>query len=135
MRILLIVMLVSMLFGALTYKEVSKVAFAQSTAPLSITVVGVHTSCTVAASTTTFCFASDGLWQSLSGAAYVQLGAAISGVSSITVCNAAGANCGTAATGAISLNIPTKAITTVTPTGSASAPIVTVTATSTTTLQ
>ena len=46
-----------------------------TTTPLAITVAGVHTSCLPAATgTTTFCFASDGLWQSLNGAAYTQLG-------------------------------------------------------------
>ena len=88
---------------------------AQSTNPLNITVTGPHTSCMAAASgVTTYCFATDGLYESLNGAAYVQLGVAAAGVNSITVCNAAGASCGTAQTGAVSLNIPTKAVTTAT---------------------
>lgn len=33
-----------------------------------------HTSCTTTASTTTFCFASDGVWQSLQGATFTQVG-------------------------------------------------------------
>lgn len=32
-----------------------------------------HTNCTVNAGQTRFCFASDGLWQSINGAAYVQV--------------------------------------------------------------
>lgn len=35
--------------------------------------VATHTNCTTATGATRFCFASDGLWQSLNGAAYVQV--------------------------------------------------------------
>ena len=67
-----------------------------------------HTLCTVTAATTKYCFAGDGLWLSLNGAAYVQVGAATAGVSSISV------NGGSAQTGAVLLIIPTKATTTAT---------------------
>lgn len=79
-----------------------------------------HTSCTVVPSNTEVCFAADGIWVSLSGAAYVpvQTGTAVAGVTSITVCNVAGASCGASQTGAITLNIPKTAV--------ASAPSVTI---------
>ena len=56
---------------------------AQSGNPLQMQVSGVHTACTVTAATTSFCFATDGLWQSLNGAAYTQLGGTAS--ASLTV--------------------------------------------------
>ena len=44
---------------------------------------GLHTACTVTATTTTYCFASDGLWVSTNGGAYSQIGVvAVTGVSS-----------------------------------------------------
>jgi hypothetical protein len=78
-----------------------------------------HTSCTIVASTTEFCFANDGLWVSINGASYTQVAA--SGVASVSVCNAAGASCSAALTGAVSVNIPT------TVTLTATAPAATVT--------
>ena len=42
-----------------------------------------HTACPVLVGQTNFCFASDGLWQSLNGAAYSQLGSGTSGVISV----------------------------------------------------
>lgn len=42
-----------------------------------------HTSCNVTPAATSYCFASDGLWQSLNGAAYTQLGVAVGGVTSV----------------------------------------------------
>jgi hypothetical protein len=48
---------------------------AQSINPWQVSVVGAHTLRTVTVATTQYCFASDGLWMSLNGAAYVQLGA------------------------------------------------------------
>lgn len=83
---------------------------AQSSA-LQIQAAATHTSCTVATGITQFCFASDGLWQSISGGAYTQLGTP-GGVTSISV------NGGTAQTGAVALTIPSKATTTVTSTAS-----------------
>lgn len=44
-----------------------------SNAPFQFQTPGVHTSCTVVPSQTEFCFAGDGLWQSLNGGAYVQI--------------------------------------------------------------
>lgn len=84
------------------------VSHAQTTNPFQMSVgPGLHTACTVTASTTTYCFANDGLWVSLGGAAYTQVGVvAVTGVSSVAVCNAAGASCGPLQTGAVSLNIP-----------------------------
>lgn len=35
---------------------------------------GTHLNCTLVASETTYCFASDGVWQSLAGGAYTPLG-------------------------------------------------------------
>src|SRR5579863_126235 len=56
---------------------------AQSTSPWQVSVsAATHTSCTVTAGLTQFCFASDGLWQSLSGAAYTQIGGGAAGVTS-----------------------------------------------------
>lgn len=47
---------------------------AQTTAPWQVGVSSAtHTSCTVVTGTTQYCFASDGLWVSLNGAAYVQV--------------------------------------------------------------
>ena len=43
-------------------------------APWQVAVSGFHTACTTTASTTQFCFAADGLWQSINGSAYVQIG-------------------------------------------------------------
>jgi len=42
--------------------------------PITIQSSIAHTSCSITTGVTSFCFASDGLWQSLNGAAYVQLG-------------------------------------------------------------
>lgn len=53
-------------------------------------------------------------WFIWSGTAWVQIGtpAAASGVVSLTVCNAAGAGCGSAQTGAVKVNVPNAASTT-----------------------
>jgi hypothetical protein len=104
--------MVGVLLGLLLAFMLNRGVQAQATSgPLQIQAVSVaHTSCTITASVTTYCFASDGLWQSLSGAAFVQLGVASApGVTSVTVCNAAGASCGSAQIGAVSLNIPKTA--------------------------
>jgi hypothetical protein len=53
--------------------------------PASFTVSGSHTACTpIVTGVTTFCLAADGVWQSINGAAYVQLApvGAASGVTS-----------------------------------------------------
>jgi hypothetical protein len=89
---------------------------AQTSNPWQATVSGAHTLCAPVSplGQGTYCFASDGLWVSQNGAAYVQLGAAATaGVSSIAVCNAAGLVCGTPQTGAVSLSIPKTATVTV----------------------
>jgi hypothetical protein len=44
--------------------------------PLQMGVVGSHSLCVVQTAATNYCFAADGLWISINGAAYVQLGAA-----------------------------------------------------------
>jgi hypothetical protein len=55
------------------------------------------------------CSCSDGIW-AWSNTVWVRLDTppAASGVTSIAVCNAAGASCGPAQAGAVSLSIPTK---------------------------
>lgn len=57
-------------------------ATAQTATALTFTAQLPHTSCLpVTSGKTQFCFATDGLWQSINGAAYVQLGAsAVAGV-------------------------------------------------------
>ena len=60
---------------------------AQTSIPWQATVTGLHATCTVSPVTvpasTTYCFASDGLWQSVNGAAYTQVGiTAVTGVTS-----------------------------------------------------
>lgn len=97
-------------FFAFAFFRLGKVQ-AQSNA-LQIQAAATHTSCTVSTGITQFCFASDGLWQSLNGGAYTQLGVITGGVTSISV------NGGTAQTGAVSITIPSKATTTVTSTAS-----------------
>lgn len=80
---------------------------AQTTAPWQVGVgPATHTSCTVLAGTTQYCFASDGLWVSLNGAAYVQMQTSLvaNGVTSISI------NGQTPVTGAVTLTIPTKAL-------------------------
>ena len=47
--------------------------------PFQMTVSGPHTACTVTAGQTNFCFATDGFWQSINGAAYTQLGVGATG--------------------------------------------------------
>lgn len=47
---------------------------AQTPGPWQVGVTGLHTACTTTAGATSYCFASDGLWVSLNGAAYVQVG-------------------------------------------------------------
>jgi hypothetical protein len=47
---------------------------AQTTIPFQMAVgTGLHTACTVTTGTTQYCFAADGLWVSLNGAAYAQI--------------------------------------------------------------
>lgn len=69
-----------------------------------------HTACTVTTGLTQMCLASDGMWISVNGTAYVQVqtGTPVAGVTSITV------NGGVAQTGPVALTIPTKAISTTT---------------------
>ena len=57
---------------------------AQTVSPFQMAVgSGLHTACTVTATTTTYCFASDGLWVSTNGGAYSQIGVvAVTGVTS-----------------------------------------------------
>lgn len=71
-----------------------------------------HAACTVTVGMTQICLASDGLWLSINGSAYVQVqtGTAVAGVTSISV------NGSAPLSGAISLTIPSKAVTTSTTT-------------------
>jgi len=58
---------------------------AQATAPWQVTVSGAHTLCTTLSplGEATYCFANDGLWVSLNGAAFTQIGVvAVTGVTS-----------------------------------------------------
>lgn len=77
---------VSGVLGGLAGNWLSSPARAQTVVP-PITIVApalTHTSCNVTVGATSFCFASDGLWQSINGAAFVQLGvAAPAGVISV----------------------------------------------------
>lgn len=83
------------------------VTHAQTGAPSVQYPAGDHTLCIVVPSTTAYCYPNDGMYQSIKGAAFSQVGiVAVTGVTSVTVCNAAGVSCGTAQTGAVSLSIP-----------------------------
>lgn len=55
-----------------------KVVRAQTTT-LQLTGNAPHTTCAVVPSTTNYCFASDGLWESKNGAPYVELTPALTG--------------------------------------------------------
>lgn len=78
-----------------------------SATPYSFQTTGTQANCpAVAASTTQYCFTTTGLYQSLSGSAWTLVGATAVGVTSLTVCGASGANCGTAQTGAVTLDVP-----------------------------
>ena len=59
------------------------VVHAQTTVALQLTGNAPHTTCTVQAGQTIYCFANDGFWQSLNGAAFTQLGAPVGGVTSV----------------------------------------------------
>ncbi len=83
-----------------------------SATPWAFAITGTFANCpAVIASTTQFCFSNTGLSISLAGAAWVPVatGTAAAGVTSITVCNEAGASCGTAQNGAVQLDIPKTA--------------------------
>jgi hypothetical protein len=97
--------------------------------PLQLTLSGVHTQCVPNAATTPahldVCGAGDGIFLANNGGAFVQVATVTvtaQGVTQITICNAAGASCGAAQTGAVSINIPKSVVvtapatTTVTPT-------------------
>lgn len=88
-----------------------------------------HTSCQVVASSTQFCFASDGVWQSINGGAFTQLGTPAAGVTSFN-----------GRTGAVTLTKPdvlstgiSATVTITAPTTSVSPPVVTVAAPTATT--
>jgi hypothetical protein len=106
------VLAVGILLTALLFWLAANDVHAQTASPWQVTVMGAQALCTIPAATTppsaTFCFTSDGgLLISRNGAAYTQIGVvAVTGVASVTVCNAAGATCGTPQTGVVSLNIP-----------------------------
>lgn len=73
--------------------------------PLTFQSTVLHTSCVVVANVTQYCFAADGLWVSVTGGAFTQL----VGVTSVSVCNAAGSAC-VSQTGVVTLNIPSKVV-------------------------
>ena len=119
MRNKLIVLAIAvMVFGAW------RIGRAQSTTPFTVIAQSLtHTSCpAVIASTTQFCFASDGLWQSLSGAAYTQVGGGTAGVTSWN-----------GQTGVVTYTAPTAPVTSVN--GKTGAVTIAATTTATTTLQ
>jgi hypothetical protein len=64
--------------------------------------------CIVKPGFTAYCQAFEGPMVSVNGTPFVKipLAATPAGVSSVTVCNAAGASCGAAQTGPVTLNIP-----------------------------
>lgn len=55
----------------------SSPAPAQVAQPMMIEAYLPHTSCVVTVGKTRFCYATDGLWQSISGGAYTQVGASV----------------------------------------------------------
>jgi hypothetical protein len=75
MKRLLVVALIAFA-AAFAGNWLSNTVHAQTTVALQLTGNAPHATCTVTTGQTTYCFASDGLWQSLNGAAYVQLGVA-----------------------------------------------------------
>lgn len=81
------------------------------------TVVGAHSTCPLSTAVPTlYCLATDGVYVSIGGAAFVSVTPATSGtvVSSVTVCNAAGTTCQNAQSGPVTLKIPSSASTTIT---------------------
>jgi hypothetical protein len=98
-----------------------------SVSTLAIPTTAVATGCpTPTPNYTIYCYAADKLQASANGAAYACIWAVggcstpAAGVSSIVVCNAAGASCGSAQTGAVQLSIPKAATTTATTTATTS---------------
>lgn len=88
------------------------IARAQTVAPFqfSVTPSSGPSGCAIVPAQTTYCFAGDGgIYVSVNGASFVT---PKTGVVSLTVCNAAGASCSQPQSGAVSVNIPTKASTT-----------------------
>jgi len=87
---------------------------AQTLAPpwqVGVPTAATHTACTVTVSTTQMCLASDGLWLSINGGAYVQVQAGtVAGVTSISI------NGGAPVSGAVSFTVPSKAVSTTTTT-------------------
>ncbi len=82
-KILAVLMLAYCVFLVVLAWPLHNPVEAQST-PLTIVAQLAHTSCPVATvGKTQYCFAIDGLWQSLNGAAYTQLGAGTGGVASL----------------------------------------------------
>lgn len=100
------IMILAIFFWAIPSQQ------AQTVSPNPITIQSsiTHTSCPVAiAGVTQYCFASDGLWVSVNGGVFSQLGVQpLPGVSSVTVCNLSGVTCGAPQTGVVSINIPSK---------------------------
>jgi hypothetical protein len=79
----------------------------------------------------TMCIVTPGVyvWQNATQGWFLVAPAAASGVSSVQQCNLAGANCGTAQTGAVVLKVPqTVSVTVANPTVAVAAPAVTATA-------
>ena len=70
MKLTMALLLLLAVFGV--YKLVRAQSFVTS-GPFQIQTPNAHTSCTVIPNSTEYCFSGDGLWESLNGAAYVQL--------------------------------------------------------------
>lgn len=101
---LAVLILLAVLVGMETGRVVTH---AQTTAVLQFSGSwSTHAACVPTPAQTSVCLASDGLWQSINGAAFTQVGGAPTGVTSIAVCNAAGTSCGTPQTGAATVNVP-----------------------------
>ncbi|SRR6266705_1047633 len=79
MKKLFVVFAIALLGGYIGTKIAVVEAQTTPTA-LQLTGSAPHTTCAVTPATTTFCFANDGLWQSINGGAYAQLGVATGGV-------------------------------------------------------
>lgn len=79
-----ILTLVTLLAGIIIGAQFASSVHAQTAVPFAFaTTSATHTACpAVVTGTSQYCFAADGFWQSIAGAAYAQLGASVTGVTS-----------------------------------------------------
>jgi hypothetical protein len=78
--LVIVIFLFGMYTGTLAVRRLVETSVhAQGTNPFQVAVTGAHTLCAVTTGVTQYCFASDGVWQSLNGAAYTQLTAGAGG--------------------------------------------------------